>query len=90
MAQSLEVFELPLGCLLSLLVCLVKDLAGGHFGGLADVGRDGEPALGQLADKVDVGRREGADLQRLLLALVVGLDLAAILQQVQVDVLLGL
>ena len=88
MLESLEVLELSLGGLVTLWVGLVEELAAGRLGLVVDVGGGREPALGQLGHKVQLGRHEGSNLHRLLLALVV--DDARVHSAVKVDVFLSL
>ena len=85
--ESLEVLELSLGGLVTLWVCLVEELAASRLGLVVDVGGRREPALGQLGHKVQLGRHEGSNLHRLLLALVVD---TRVHSAVKVDVFLSL
>lgn len=79
MSERLQVLELSLGGLVTVGVGLVEDLGRAKPTAVVDVGRHREPALGQLAQEVDLAGVLGPQLKRLLLNLVGQRDLISIL-----------
>ena len=52
MFESLEIFEFPLGCLVTFSIRLVKDFHAADFTALVDIGSNIETAFGKVAEEV--------------------------------------